>query len=269
MNFVYDTYSQLGYYPPKSENVNESDYRRGKYMLQNTYAQANGAKNGLAIYHWNIAAAYIVMGQPKDTIFNFLIKSKEVDESKFCQIALINSKALHGIENTKFYKLFGDRYKALVGDCSEAMKLKEPDTLEIIPEGLNKKLIYKLREIDKLDQTDRYNPAIQKPLDDRNIMAIEAIIEKYGYPGRKLVGEKYESIAWLVIQHAELPYQEKYLPLIHKAVLNEELSETPLKMLIDRIYVKKTGLQIFGSQGGVDFADDKTIADVKAKYSLK
>ena len=31
----------------------------------------------------------------------------------------------------------------------------------------------------------------------------------------------------------------------------------------------KTGFQIFGSQGSVDFADDKTIAEVKAKYAIK
>ena len=39
-------------------------------------------------------------------------------------------------------------------------------------------------------------------------------------------------------------------------------------MLLDRIYAKKTGLQIFGSQIGVQFSDDKTIEEVKLKCGL-
>jgi hypothetical protein len=75
-------------------------------------------------------------------------------------------------------------------------------------------------------------------------------------------------VVWLVIQHADLLYQEKYLPLIAKTVEAGELAKVPLRMLIDRIYHKKTGQQIFGSQGGVPFVDDKTIQEVKKKYNL-
>jgi hypothetical protein len=39
-------------------------------------------------------------------------------------------------------------------------------------------------------------------------------------------------------------------------------------MLLDRIYSKKTGFQIFGSQVGVPFSDDRTIEEVKRKYKL-
>jgi hypothetical protein len=39
-------------------------------------------------------------------------------------------------------------------------------------------------------------------------------------------------------------------------------------MLIDRVYKKKHGYQIFGSQSGVALADDETIEKVKSKYNL-
>jgi hypothetical protein len=149
-----------------------------------------------------------------------------------------------------------------------SLNQKETQNELTIKTGPNEKLVSELKEIAKLDQMDRSNPISQESIDRDNIKRVEAIIEKYGYPGRKLVGEEFESIAWIVIQHAELSYQEKYLPLIHKAVIEEQLTEVPLKMLIDRIYWKKTGFQIFGSQVGVDFANDKVIAEVKAKYSL-
>ncbi len=238
-------------------------------MLQNSYAQAKNAKNGIvAIDYWNIATAYLIMGQSKDTINNLLIKSRAIDESKFCKLALLYHKKNNGIVNTNFHKTLGGSYQELVKGCEAISETKETKQTSEVKLGLNEKLISELKEIAKLDQTDRFNPVIQEPIDQSNIKRMEAIIEKYGYPGRKLVGEEFESIAWIVIQHAELPYQEKYLPLIHKAVIEEQLTEVPLKMLIDRIYWKKTGFQIFGSQVGVDFANDKVIAEVKAKYSL-
>ena len=263
---LFNLYAQFNYVPPKPENVAESEYRRGRIMLQNSYAQA---KNGIvAIDYWNIAMAYLTMGQSGDTINNFLIKSRTIDESGFCKIALYYDKTHDGIENTNFYKILGESYRALVSDCETVVKATETKRTSEVKSGLNEKLVSELKEIAKLDQTDRFNPGIQNPIDQSNIKRVEAIIKKYGYPGRKLVGEEYESVAWLIIQHAELSYQEKYLPLIHKAVIEDQLDKVPLKMLIDRIYFKKSGLQIFGSQAGVDFASDKIIAEVKIKYSL-
>ena len=53
-----------------------------------------------------------------------------------------------------------------------------------------------------------------------------------------------------------------------QAVNDNELQPTPLKMLIDRVWTRNYGLQIFGSQAGVELADDETIEEVKAKYDL-
>jgi hypothetical protein len=70
----------------------------------------------------------------------------------------------------------------------------------------------------------------------------------------------------MIIQHSNLNSQEKYLAMIHAAVQAGELSEAPLKMLLDRIYTKKTGKQIFGSQLNVPFADQSVIESVKERY---
>jgi len=88
--------------------------------------------------------------------------------------------------------------------------------------------------------------------------------------GSSLVGEKYKSIMWLVIQHSNVKMMEKYLPIIHQAVQNNELGEGPLKMLIGRFYGLKYGYQIFGSQSGFNFKDDdKATSDaIKKKYNL-
>ncbi len=422
-----DASSQFSYIPPKPENISESEYRRGRLMLENSYTQTKSAKNGVvASDYWNIAMAYLTMGQPRDSVYNFLLKSRTIDPPGFCKIASYVNKYYGGIENVKFHKELGDQYKQLIDGCSsiEIKPSKEIDAftyaksggfnIEIVSEldrilkmdqkfrvqdynselqtpidhqnmldikkiidrygypgkslvgerydfvacaiiqrsnsmeywdrylpqisdavkrgelsdinhlkmlldriyidkigaqifgskagvpfanddtilatkrkyridgeidiesyvsegGYDEKLIVELDRIARLDQKYRLSDNLdqQRPLDIQNAKDVEAIITKYGYPGRRLVGERFESVAWAVLQHAELKYQEKYLPLIHKAVLEKQLEEQPLKMLIDRIYWKKTGFQIFGSQGSVDFADDKTIADVKKKYSLK
>ncbi len=275
MVIIHDVYSQFSYIPPKPDNLSEAEYRRGKLLLQNSYNQIKNVKNGIvASDYWNFALAYLAMGQPKDTIYGFLLKSKTIDPPGFCKIAMYANNHYNGIENVKFYKEIGLEYKLLIETCSsiEIKQGKEIDVLTYCKSGgFNTVIVSELNRISKLDQKYRLSDNLdqQRPLDIQNTKDVEAIIAKYGYPGRRLVGERFESVAWAVLQHAELEYQEKYLPLIHKAVLEKQLEEQPLKMLIDRIYWKKTGFQIFGSQGSVDFADDKVIADVKKKYSIK
>jgi hypothetical protein len=268
-SFIIQSYSQFSYIPPRPDHITAEDYRGGIYVLKDSYRQIKSAKNGIvAIDYWNIAVAYTMLGQSKDSIYYFLVRSKEINELDFCSLATITNKSKGGVENTRFYKALGQSYKELLTHCEEIERGKKKDTATIIKPGTNKELIYKLKRISELDQKARFDLATQKPMDAELIKEVEAIIQQYGYPGRNLVGEEYESIAWLVIQHAELSYQEKYLPLIHQAVKDKQLDDVPLKMLIDRIYAKKTQTQIFGSQGGVDFADDKVIEQVKRKYSL-
>lgn len=51
--------------------------------------------------------------------------------------------------------------------------------------------------------------------DSLNLIAVENIIKKYGYPGESLVGEPENEAAWFVIQHSDKIRQ--YFPLIKKA----------------------------------------------------
>jgi hypothetical protein len=75
---------------------------------------------------------------------------------------------------------------------------------------------------------------------------------------------------WSVIQHSNPEMMEKYLPIVNKAVENNDLDKTPLKMLIDRYYGLKYGYQIFGSQNGFGFkmADDETRNKIIKQYGI-
>lgn len=90
--------------------------------------------------------------------------------------------------------------------------------------------------------------------DSVNTAKIEQIIQQHGYPGKSLVGSKQGNTAWLVIQHAPLPIQEKYLSLMREAADQGEMEKSNLALLIDRIRMYKGQKQIYGSQVTMDAA---------------
>jgi hypothetical protein len=85
-------------------------------------------------------------------------------------------------------------------------------------------------------------------IDSTNLIILESIVEKYGWPGRSFVGAKGNNTAWLVIQHADLQTQEKYFPLIKKSVDLGESRKVDLALLEDRILMRKGEKQKYGSQ---------------------
>ena len=94
-------------------------------------------------------------------------------------------------------------------------------------------------------------------LDSINLLKIEKIFLKQGYPGKSKVGGSLGSTAFLVIQHSDLAYQEKYFPLLEKATNEGELEKSSLALLIDRIRMRKGQKQLYGSQLHSNGGDSK------------
>ncbi len=88
----------------------------------------------------------------------------------------------------------------------------------------------------------------QQPIDEANIKRLVEIIDKEGWPGRRVVGDKASTAAFLVLQHADYTYQKKYLPLLRKAVADGELRSDSLVLLEDRVLMREGKRQIYGSQ---------------------
>ena len=84
--------------------------------------------------------------------------------------------------------------------------------------------------------------------DSLNVVKVSTIIDKYGWLGADLVGEQGNSALALVIQHAGLPVQEKYLPVMSDAVKNGKASWEDLAFLMDKIEMKNGRPQIYGTQ---------------------
>lgn len=84
--------------------------------------------------------------------------------------------------------------------------------------------------------------------DSINEFEVVNIIEEHGWLGINRVGVKANRSLWLVIQHAPIEIQEKYLPLLKESVAIGESEGWYLAFLEDRILMRKGEDQIYGTQ---------------------
>jgi len=90
---------------------------------------------------------------------------------------------------------------------------------------------------------------IIKQKDSINIIKVTKILNQYGWLGPQDVGFKGSMALFLVIQHADLKTQQKYLPMIKKAEKEGKTLSSNLAILQDRIAMREGKKQIYGSQG--------------------
>jgi len=93
--------------------------------------------------------------------------------------------------------------------------------------------------------------------DSINLLKVENIVQKYGYPGKSMVGEPTNTTVFLVIQHS--PKISKYYPLIEEAGKNKEIPFTDVAMMLDRKLTEERKSQIYGTQlEGKSITDKQT-----------
>jgi hypothetical protein len=90
--------------------------------------------------------------------------------------------------------------------------------------------------------------AKQKAIDAHNIRRLEAIVEKHGWPGSTLFGNKAATAAFLILQHSEISYQKKHLARVREAAAKGEVRASSLALLEDRVRLREGQKQIYGSQ---------------------
>jgi hypothetical protein len=77
---------------------------------------------------------------------------------------------------------------------------------------------------------------------------LEEIISQVGWPGISMVGAEANGAAFLVLQHAHIKFQKKYLPLLQEAAKTGEVVAADLALLEDRVLMRDGKNQIYGSQ---------------------
>ena len=115
--------------------------------------------------------------------------------------------------------------------------------------------------------------------DSSNLVIVERVINTYGWLGPKEIGEKANLALFLVIQHSNTFTQEKYLPIMQKAVKVGKAYPSDLALLTDRVKLGKKELQVYGSQIGthpetgklyvLPLIDPENVNERRAKVGLK
>lgn len=103
-----------------------------------------------------------------------------------------------------------------------------------------------------------YYWALQNKVDSSNVVFVEKVFDKYGYPGKTLVDTPANESAWYVIQHSKKI--GKYLPMMKKAAEKGELPFHLYAMMLDRDLMYNGKEQIYGSQSKAEKMKDGKFA---------
>lgn len=88
--------------------------------------------------------------------------------------------------------------------------------------------------------------------DSINLIKVEKILDENGWLGPDVIGEEGNLTLFLVIQHAKVETQLKYLPMLRDAVKSGDAEASYLAMMEDRVLMYQGEKQIYGSQLEMD-----------------
>lgn len=114
--------------------------------------------------------------------------------------------------------------------------------------------------------------AEQDSVDSLNRVAVDSLLQN-GWP--EGLSEQSNRTIWLIIDHGDVDYQERYLPLIEQQVEGGIINAADYATLSDRVNVRRQRPQRFGTQTGYKQRDDEVftfvypIEDINALDSLR
>ncbi|MGI6048091.1 MAG: DUF6624 domain-containing protein [Petrimonas sp.] len=206
------------------------------------------SKNGNHLYNASCVAA---LSGNKNQAFKWLNRAIDNDWLNIERLKVDTD--LMSLHNSK-------RWKKLIN--------KMQATIEIVEANYNKPLQAELLTIFDDDQLIRHEyiaalnefgrqskqadslAMIMIHKDSVNLAKIINILDNYGWVGPNEVGGKANQAFFLVIQHADLKTQKKYLPMMREAAKNKNASYSALALLEDRVALGEGKKQIYGSQIG-------------------
>ena len=272
--FSYDNFEEefLKYIPVKKEDISDDNFSFIEMAIKNTKKSIKNNDNNFNVAHyWNIATVFFTLKEDKEKIKIAFLKAIESDG--VCNYF----ESFKNISN-HFKKHIPELYAFHESECEkktqnskntpfDVKRYTKENSLEI---GLVS-LMEKISKSDKLYRKESDGDVSQQEVfDKKNQTSIDSIYSIYKtYIGKSLVGEKFDTTMWAVIQHSNIEMMERYLPIIQKAVHEKELGMVPFKMLIDRIFHQKEGCQIYGSQAGVKLADENIRNQISTEYGIE
>ena len=90
--------------------------------------------------------------------------------------------------------------------------------------------------------------ARQTAIDAADLARVEAIVAGRGWPGFSVAGRDGSNAAWLVVPHAPLEAQKRFLLVVQAAVDAGDAAPSELALLVDRVRARTDRPQLYGSQ---------------------
>lgn len=97
-----------------------------------------------------------------------------------------------------------------------------------------------------------------KRKDSINLSEVKKILDKQGWLSPDVIGKQGNKTLFLVIQHADIETQIKYIPMMSEAVKLGNANGQDLALLKDRIAVRQGERQIYGSQTYKNYSTGET-----------
>lgn len=108
-----------------------------------------------------------------------------------------------------------------------------------------------------------------KAMNDRHLQEVDQIISRQGYPGRYLVGQPLDQVAFMIIQQStDKAVHQKYLPLITEAANKGELDKASAAILTDLIRIQNGENQVYGTQVRVNNQGQKELYPIEDQAGI-
>jgi hypothetical protein len=85
-------------------------------------------------------------------------------------------------------------------------------------------------------------------VDADNLTWLKGVVAEHGLPGPELVGPDGAQAAFLLVQHADLEFQQLMLPQVKEAYERRQLPGGSYALLLDRLLIRTGKPQIYGTQ---------------------
>lgn len=229
------------------------DYQASAEKYKAAFDQMDGKANRTDRY--NAACAY-ALATDVDQAFYHLYYLAENPKIKYNKLSHITTDSDLNILHTD------ERWEKLIAIVAQNKEVYEKD--------MDKPLVAKLDTIFQEDQSyrrqmnsieEKYGrnsdemKALWHTIDEKdsvNLIKVQNILDERGWLGPKVIGSQGNMTLFLVIQHADIETQLKYLPMMREAVKLGNAKADDLALLEDRVALRQGNRQIYGSQIGRD-----------------
>jgi len=255
----------------------EKEYLKSAQKYSEAFASLKN--RGRYYDRYNAACSWALAGETDSAFVQLFAIAKNNNFSNFEH--LINDSDLNSLHSDK-------RWEGLISIVKQNKEKEDTnldkDLVALLSTIYQEDQTYraKLEEVEKeyawdSDEVQNFLKIIHEK-DSINLIKVRKILDERGWLGADVIGQQGNSTLFLVIQHADLETQIKYLPMLRDAVKKGNASARHLALLEDRSLLGQGKKQIYGSQimqnpeTGVFFVrplkDPKNVNKRRAKVGL-